>query len=177
MEQSSSWKSNRYLTSKELPRILWKPKVYYRIYKCPSPVLILNHIVPDHVLTSKFMKFHLNCILPSKSGFSKWSLFVRFSHQNTLYNSTLPQRSISPAHSFFSIWSTERIWVSSQIIKLPVMSFPSFQPWVLPLRPNYSPQHHILRHPQPTFLPQFQRPNFTPIQNNRKNFISLKLHL
>ena len=28
-----------------------------------------------------------------------------------------------------------------------------------PLRPKYSPQHPILKHPQPTFLPQCERPN------------------
>ena len=36
------------------------------------------------------------------------------------------------------------------------------------LRPKYSPQHPILKHPQPTFLPQCERPSFTPLQNNRK---------
>jgi len=27
--------------------------------------------------------------------------------------------------------------------------------------------------PQPTFLPQFGRPDFTPIQNSRQNFTSV----
>jgi hypothetical protein len=31
--------------------------------------------------------------------------------------------------------------------------------------PKYSPQHPILKHHQPTFLPQCQRPSFTPIRN------------
>jgi hypothetical protein len=34
--------------------------------------------------------------------------------------------------------------------------------------PKYSPQHPILRHPQPTFVPQCQQPSFTPIQNKAK---------
>jgi len=37
---------------------------------------------------------------------------------------------------------------------------------LVPLRPKYSPQHPILKHPQPAFLPQCQRPGFTPIQNH-----------
>jgi hypothetical protein len=41
---------------------------------------------------------------------------------------------------------------------------------LVPLRPKYSPQHPILKHTQPTFLPQCQRPSFTPIQNNRQNY-------
>jgi hypothetical protein len=38
------------------------------------------------------------------------------------------------------------------------------------LKPKYPPQHPILEHPQPLFLPQCQRPSFTPIQNNRYNY-------
>ena len=30
-------------------------------------------------------------------------------------------------------------------------------------RPKYVPQHPILEHPQPMFLPQIKRPSFTPI--------------
>ena len=31
MEQSPSWEANWFSASQEIPRILWKPKVYYRI--------------------------------------------------------------------------------------------------------------------------------------------------
>ena len=34
----------------------------------------------------------------------------------------------------------------------------------------HSSQHHVLKHYQLPFLPQCQRPSFTPIQNNRQNF-------
>jgi len=35
------------------------------------------------------------------------------------------------------------------------------------LKPKYIPQLPILGHPQPKFLPQFERPSFTPIRNSR----------
>ena len=39
-----------------------------------------------------------------------------------------------------------------------------------PLRPKYSPQRPILKHPQPMFLPQWERPSFIPIQNSRQYY-------
>jgi hypothetical protein len=38
---------------------------------------------------------------------------------------------------------------------------------------KYFSQHPIFKHPQPMFLPQCQRPSFTPIQNNRQNYSSV----
>ena len=50
------------------------------------------------------------------------------------------------------------------------MQSPPFPRYLVPPRSKYSPQHHVLKHPQLPFLPQCQRPSFTPIQNNRQNY-------
>ena len=43
--------------------------------------------------------------------------------------------------------------------------------YLVPPRSKYSPQHHVLKHLQLPFLPQYQRPNFTPIHDS-KHFLN-----
>ena len=59
--QQSPWEANRFSASREIPHILWNPKVHYRGHKCPPPVLILSQLDPVHTPTSHILKIYRCC--------------------------------------------------------------------------------------------------------------------
>jgi len=76
MVQSPS-EANRFSASQEISRILWNPKVHFRIHKYSQPVPILNQLDPVHTPTYHFLKIHFNIIPPSTPGSLKWYLIYK----------------------------------------------------------------------------------------------------
>ena len=68
MDQSPSWEANRISASQEIPRILGKTKVHYRIQKSTPNVRTLSQLDPVHTPKSYLLKIHLNIIFPSTPG-------------------------------------------------------------------------------------------------------------
>ena len=160
MEQSPTWKANRFSANQEIPRILWNPNVHYRIRKLPPPVPILSQIDPVHKPSSisrrsiLILSSHLRLGLPSglfPSGFPTKILYTPLLSPNALH---------VPPISFFSIWSPAQYWVRSTDILHSLLPRPS--------RAQIPSSIPYFQNPQPTFLAQCERPSFTPIQNNRQ---------
>jgi len=122
--------------------------------------------IPPHFTSCRsilILSSHLRLGLPS-------GLFPSDSPppQKLVYASPLPIRAKCPAHLILVDFIT-RTTLGEQYRSLS-SSLCSFlhSCCLVPLRPQYSPQHLILKHSQPTFLPQYERPSFTPTQNNKR---------
>ena len=114
---------------------------------------------------------HLRLGLPSgllPSGFPTKTLYTPPLH---------PYAPHAQPISFFSILSPAQYWVRSTSHLALFMQSPPFPRYLVPPSSKYFPQHPVIKHPQLPFLPQCQRPSFTPIQNNRQNYSSIYLDL
>ena len=112
MQQSPSWKANRFSASQQIPRILWNPKVHYRIHNCPPPVPILIQLDPVHTSTSHFLNIHFN-IIPIYVWVSQVVSFLQVSPPKPCIRLTTPPYALNAQPiSFFSILSPAQYWVS-----------------------------------------------------------------
>jgi hypothetical protein len=57
-DQSPSWESNSRPASQEFPCLLRNPEVYYRVYKIPPLIHILNQMNPIHTFSPYVCKVH-----------------------------------------------------------------------------------------------------------------------
>ena len=100
---------------------------------CPYPKLARS----SPYLTSYFMKIHLNIILSSTPGSTKWSLSLRFPHQNPVYASPLPHSRYMPRPSHSSqFYHPNNIGWAVQIIKLLIKQLLPLPCYLVPPRPN-----------------------------------------
>jgi len=92
-----------------------------------------------------------------------------------------PVRTFSLLHTcniprpYHSSWLDypNNIWWEVQIIK-PLVKWPSPLPcYLVSFKSKYPPLHPVLKHPQPTFLLQCDRPSFTPYKQPAKLLFSM----
>ena len=172
MEQSPSCEANRFSGSQEIPRILWNPKRFITVFTTARHLYLSwarsIQSMPSHPTSWRFiliLSSYLRLDLPSglfPSGFPTKTLYKPFLSPHTCY---MPCTS----HSF-PFDHPNKICEKYRSLSSTLCSF-------LHYRPKYIPQHLILKHPRPTFLPQCEWPSFTPIQNKRQNYSSVYLNL
>ena len=100
---------------------------------CPYPEPDQSSPCPS----SHFLKIHLNIILLSTPGSSKWSLSLRVPHHNPEYTSPLPPTCyMPPTISFFSILWSEKCLVRGTGHQATNYVFFSITPYFVPLGSN-----------------------------------------
>ena len=135
----------------------------------------MSHSFVDSLTASRFRTFRPE---PARCQGLPSGLFPSGFPTNTLYT---PSPHTYAPHtqpiSFFSILSPAQYWVRSTNHLAPRYGISSIPPLPRPSPVQYSPQHLVLKRPQLPFLPQCQRPSFTPIQNDRQIYSSVYLNL
>ena len=161
MELNPSWEANRFAASQEIPRISRNPKVHYRTHKCPPPVPTLSQIDPFHIPTHP-TSWRSILILSShlRLGFTS-GLFPSGFPTKTLYTPVLSPISATCSTHLILLDFISRTILGEQYRTLS-SSLCSFLPsrYLVPLRPKYSPLHHILKTPSAYVPPSMSATKF-----------------
>jgi len=178
MEQSPSWDANRVSASQEKFPHFTGPQG-----SLPHSQMPATSPYPEPTPSSPYPynlpPWRSILILPSHLSLGLPNGLFPLGFLNTTLNTPLifPTRANCPAHLILLDFITRTILGEQyRSLSSSLCSFLHSPVTSSLLDPKYSPQHPILKHPQPTFLPQCQRPRFTPIQNNRQNYSSVYLN-
>jgi hypothetical protein len=99
---------------------------------------------------------HLNIILPSTSGSPQLATFPQVSPPTPCAHlSPPPYAPHAPPISFISIVPPAQYRVRNTYHSVPRYVASSIPCHLVPLRPKYSPQHRILKHPHPMLVTKF----------------------
>ena len=151
MEQSPSWEANWFSASQEIPHIYgtWKfITAFTNVRQLSLPWARSIQSIPPHPNSWRFiliLSSPLRLGLPSgliSSGFPTEKVYtVNLTSPHTRYMHS-PSNSSQFYHPKNTGWTVQIIKFSTYLSPHPC--------YLVPLGPKYSPQHPILKHPQPS---------------------------
>ena len=126
------------------------------------------YLEPDQsspCISSHYLKFHFNIIVPSIPRSFKFSIPSGFPTKPLYASFPCPTRATCPVHLILLDLIITRI---ISIIKLLVMLSSPLKLYLVSRRPKYTLSTLLSTTPQPTFLPKNEWPSFIPIHDNGK---------
>jgi hypothetical protein len=156
-----SWEAASCAATQEVPRILWNPKVHYRVHKSPPPVAILGQVNLVHTTPFYFSKINFNIVHLHTICSSSWSLYFWLSHQYPICIPLLPHSCYThcPSHPPW-LYHSNYTWRRVQVMKLLIMQFSPTESYVKekkkscpsrkqnPIRPARSLSLYQLNYPE-----------------------------
>jgi len=112
MQESLSWEANSHSDSQGIPRLLWNPKVHYRVHKSQSLISILIQTHSIHNSLPYFPKINFNINFTFTSNSSAWFLPFRFSGLNFVgfahlsHARYMPHPTQPPFDKAYNLWSS-----------------------------------------------------------------------
>jgi len=97
---------------KKFLRLLYNPKIHYRVHKSLSLVPILNQMHQVHTFPTNFPKIHSNIILPSTPRSSEWPIPFKFSEKNFVRTSHLLSSRLNSLVSYHNTPRRTRIFTA-----------------------------------------------------------------
>lgn len=153
-EQISCCETEEFSRYSRISAKFWKPQIYYRVYNIPPHAPNLTKKNPIHIIGSCFFKTHFDVILPCMSRSLKWSLCVKYPHQNftrIFFSFAFASCRLSSYHP--SSDHMNNICQQTRVIKVYIVYFSLFSFSFLILRPIYLSQYLVYRHPWPMLFP------------------------